>query len=687
MVGLRPHRARNAAAGPETGHARRVRRPAAHNLRCGPAAAILAVLVLAASASAITSSGVPVTSGGTTSWPNVFSDVDINDLVGAPALYDLGYMGSRAVIANVEAGYVWGQHDVMRFRNTTITQVQGSGAVGGYDYHATMVGHVLCGEAPVITWQWLPGVFVTGKPAYYQHFVLNNAQQTPLDATVWYGLAPQARLGSVAIATDWVYDNTVEYGGEFNISAQSASSGYATAMAGTAIGGAKADVVNSSWGGDDPTGTDSVTRLIDALAYANRTTVCLAAGNDSAQVLGPASGYNSITVGALAYDSAAHPYHAVADFSAKGPNDFYNPKTRTTIPGVRAAVDLAAPGENLTLACYGGLTGGHNPDIGEDPTLDTSGNPSGAYYFITAAGTSFASPIVAGGAALLVDLGKARFGSGNATDGRVIKAVLMNSAAKVDNWNNGQHPVADPSGLGGVVIATTQSLDYASGAGRIDLARALRQHTMGSPGAAPGRDLSGIGWSYAVLQPGGISDYSIRRFVDAGARMAATLDWFVDRATADTTGTEVQFANLDLEMWRLTGLDGTPEALVAESASLYNNVEHLFLDAPAAGYYMLRVEWTSENYGLYAPGPEPYALAWSVPEPGTLCLLLAGAAAVVRRRLLPASQARQRRCGYAKAKGFEELAPANRFHNRLRIRRSSQSSRVTEERPRNETRG
>jgi len=601
------------------------------------AAVILAVLVLAASASAITSSGVEVTSGGSSSWPNVFADVDINELVGATALYELGYMGTRAVIANVEAGYVWGQHDVTSLRDTPITQIKDAKAAGGFDFHATMVGHILVGEAPVITVQTelYPGVILTYtyKPAYYEHFYLNNAQHTPLDATLWYGLAPKARLGSVAIATDWVRDNRIEYGGEFNISAETACYGYATAMAGTAIGGAKADVVNSSWGGDDPTGTDSVTRLIDALAYANRTTVCLAAGNESAQVLGPASGYNSITVGALAYDSAAHPYHAVADFSSKGPNDFYNPRTGTTVPGVRAAVDLVAPGENLTLACYGGLTGGHNPDIGSDPTLDFSGDPSGSYYFITAAGTSFASPIVAGGAALLVDLGKARFGGGNATDGRVIKAVLMNSATKVDDWNNGQHPVSDSRGLGGVVITTTQSLDYASGAGRIDLAHALRQYTLGSPGAAPGHGLAAVGWSYDVLQPNGISDYSIAEFVDAGTLVDATLDWFVDRALDGTTGADVQFANLDLEMWKLTGLDGTPDALVAQSDSIYNNVEHLYLSAPAAGYYMLRVKWAGENYGLYSPSPEPYALAWAVPEPGTLCLLAGGAAvAVVRRR-------------------------------------------------------
>jgi hypothetical protein len=407
-------------------------------------------------------------------------------------------------------------------------------------------------------------------------------------------------------------------------------------MAGTGLGGTKADVVNTSWGGADPAGIDDATRLIDALAYANRTTVCLAAGNDAAQVIGPASGYNSMTVGALAYDRSAYPYHAVAEFSAKGPNDYYDPKSGTVIPGVRAAVDLVAPGENLTLACYGGLTGGHNPDIGTDPTLDSTGHPSGGYYFLEVGGTSFASPIVAGGAALLVDLGKDRFGGDNAVDGRVIKAVLMNSAAKVDDWDNGQHPVPNPSGLAGVVIFTTQGLDYASGAGRIDLAGALWQYAGGSPDAAPGSGLASIGWSYGIIQPDGRNDYSIGELISEGTRFTATLDWFVNRAVEGTTGDEVQFANLDLEVWRLAGLDGAPEALVAESASMYNNVEHLYFSTPADGYYMLRVKWTGENYDLGSPIAEPYALAWNAPEPATLCLLLAGSVLVtIRHRRSP----------------------------------------------------
>ena len=54
---------------------------------------------------------------------------------------------------------------------------------------------------------------------------------------------------------------------------------------------------------------------------------------------------------------------SVAGFSSRGPNDFVVPAAPgsnaapTVIPGVRPAVDIAAPGEDLVLAFYGGLTG------------------------------------------------------------------------------------------------------------------------------------------------------------------------------------------------------------------------------------------------------------------------------------------------------------------------------------------
>lgn len=177
---------------------------------------------------------------------------------------------------------------------------------------------------------------------------------------------------------------------------------------------------NSSWGLTDPTGTHLWTIGIDGLIYASGTVGVFAAGNSGPganSILGPASGYNSITVGSVEADTDTPPYQTLSGFSSRGPQDFYHAGTETVIPGVRAAVDIVAPGEDLTLATY-----------------VTTGPPADRPYLYIAnrSGTSFSTPLVAGGASLLVGAGKTVYSDNPyAVDGRVVKAVLLNSADKL----------------------------------------------------------------------------------------------------------------------------------------------------------------------------------------------------------------------------------------------------------------
>src|SRR5207244_11332849 len=103
------------------------------------------------------------------------------------------------------------------------------------------------------------------------------------------------------------------------------------------------DVINSSYGDpDDKTGAHSgdVSRAIDALVYranqAHGATQVIGAGNSGPAantILGPASGYNTITVGALGVvvGSPAGPprYLDVSLFSSRGPQDFFLPNHPT----------------------------------------------------------------------------------------------------------------------------------------------------------------------------------------------------------------------------------------------------------------------------------------------------------------------------------------------------------------------
>ncbi len=524
----------------------------------------------------------------------------IQQIVGADRFYNEGYYGFGVVVANVEAGHVWDQHEVFTTPvGPGVYQVQDPSldtafTTTQYDSHATAVGSILTGIGP----------FQPGIGYYYYQF----------------GMAPGASLISSAIATDWV-GNT----GEFNISTKSFNSGYTIPMRdgvpieifgkGTGLFiTLQADVVNSSWGFDDPAGTSQESMTIDSLIGSHRQTVCLAAGNHDAgspQVVGPGSGYNTITVGALASDQDNPPYRTIATFSNVGPNDFHNPKLNLDISAVRAAVDIMAPGQDIVAAAYTGSTGSNTGQTDPYPSQNN-------LYYVGIAGTSFASPTVAGGAALMVGAARDRLGAATkATDTLIVKAILLNSADKIPGWTN------NTTSVNGVLV-TTQGLDYSSGAGAMNLNRAFDQEFAGNTdltGLGGGAILR-IGWDYGHVAIGAPNDYIFSDPLAAGEMLTATLDWLIHRTFDATTGesAESYFNDLDLQLWSVK--NGQLDTLIAESSSMYNNVEHLYLAIPSDGDYALRVLFFANTFDVTpngdAPPSEDFGLAWQVPEPGAM---------------------------------------------------------------------
>src|SRR5262249_517413 len=152
-------------------------------------------------------------------------------------------------------------------------------------------------------------------------------------------------------------------------------------------------------------------------------------------------------------------------------------------------------------------------------------------------------------------------------DGRVLKAVLLNSADKTAGWNNGQVQM-------GPTVVTAQALDYAVGTGRMNLNRAFDQYFAGThdvPGLGGGT-VSNIGWHFGELaNRGTFKDYLIGAMVRGGSTFTATLSWFIDRflrVGRDTNGDyftsailDGRFANLDLSLWLAPG--GVPILPVA----------------------------------------------------------------------------------------------------------------------------
>lgn len=525
-----------------------------------------------------------------------------NEVVGALLFYNEGFFGRRSVIANVEGGYVWDGHEVfdrsgldagLGIAPNAVTQfVADPSVTPEIDYHATMVGHVLAGT----------GFIESESGGSFTY--------------VGIGMAPYAELWSGAIATSFSDEDI----GSFSVTTESALTPYRAFFRG--IEGRKADVVNSSWGGDGPAGNSVIGQTVDALARENATVAfVVSAGNSSESAVSePGSGYNNITVGSLGGENFLTP----SEFSSRLPVDFLNPQTGQIFEGVRAGVDLAAPGENMFLAAYLGRSG--SLESLEEIVQDIS--PSDL-YFLNQNGTSFSAPIVSGGIALLKDVVHSYEGtpfemSENTLDTRVVKSVLMAGARRTEGWDNGQE---DEGG----VITTAQSLDYATGAGALDLETTAQIYLLSATedlAGLGGGEIGASGWDFGSLAEGTSNEHRFANAFDGEVELTISLNWFAGTGLdEDDLGEALSFADLNLEVWLLT--EDVLTTKVAESISVFNNAEFLRIGLNLPGEYALRVTFLGMVYDLDdSANDTEYGLAWqakAIPEPETYALLAVAA--------------------------------------------------------------
>ncbi len=515
------------------------------------------------------------------------SSFDIGAFLGAGRYYSNGVTGQGTKTANLEAGHIWNGHETLQhvtnYLASSSTWSNGTTAAL-YDRHATWVGMVIGGR------------------------------QTTNGTVKQQGIAYGTDLLSRAIATSW---SSPAYALSFGVSTATYRAAFTNSFA-------QADVINSSYGFSDPSGSNVLTMFSDAIAAANRTkTYVVSAGNSGSgtnTVGSPGAGYNAITVGAL---GSANSYNSVASFSSRAPQDFltYTGSTTNTasvIAGARAAVDISAPGTSIQSAYFGGQSGGNNSTL-----TGSTGWATNATTYSTVDGTSFSAPLVAGGVALMASAAKSLPTLSNNTEARqsvVLKSVLLTAADKTSGWSNGQ-------GTTNGVITTSQSLDWAVGAGRMNLDRTFDLQVNGQTGVT-GTNTGNLGavfasgWDYGAAQRGATNEYTFDGRLLGGSTFTTTLSWLRERTYSlaggsSFTARDQAQADLNLSLWQL-GVDNSFENLVAESVSLYNVVEHLSFALPASGYYGLRVTYAANTFDLTAgqtwgtgSNLQTYGVAWS----------------------------------------------------------------------------
>jgi len=225
-------------------------------------------------------------------------------------------------------------------------------------------------------------------------------------------------------------------------------------------------------------------------------------------------------------------------------------------------------------------------------------------YDITGDFTSFATPIVSGTTALLIQKAKeesdlqAVLSNNNANC--VIKAILLSSADKLPGWHKGHAAKSDDH------LAV---LDQEQGAGAIDAVGALEL-------LAAGQNKAGIvkanGWDNGTIENEQPAE-NVYEFELAESNeeqfITATLSWnlhYIDKYPFER---DAQQTDLRLELWATGNDDDQREYLLDHSDSATDNLEHIhYAVDPNYNNYKLIVTLGDKHQD--STGLQHYGLAW-----------------------------------------------------------------------------
>ncbi len=325
------------------------------------------------------------------------------------------------------------------------------------------------------------------------------------------------------------------------------------------------------------------TRGIESMVEKTGITAIVGIGNGlnaADPVLYPAAGDNVIGVGVVRSVNSADVATGLSQFSLVYPE--YSSKGPTT--DGRCKPDIVAPGNCLAA------------------TVDGIYEPTGSW-------SSFATPIVAGAAGLLIqkasqspDLEPALSHDGGNC---VIKSLLLNSATKLPYWHKGKLTKDDDHDV---------PFDWLQGAGMVNALEAERQLSAGryTPGDCPN-----TGWDLGKLDADGTADnvYKIKIDDPAGKILTVTVTWNRHFTPAYPFNYQPESdARIRLEFWAVDANNPQNSYLIDYSDSARDFVEHLYsaLD-PNFTDYAIIVSYSDREVNLPL-ATSAYGLAWNVTQ-------------------------------------------------------------------------
>ncbi|MDB9345094.1 S8 family serine peptidase [Nodularia spumigena CS-586/05] len=274
----------------------------------------------------------------------------------------------------------------------------------------------------------------------------------------------------------------------------------------------------------------------------------------------------------------------------------------------RRSIGLVAPGSNIPML-----------------------NPDGKLNKVT--GTSFAAPQVTATVALLQEFGdrqlqnKQRYWTIDARRHQVMKAVLLNSADKLEDSGDGlrlgmTRTLIDKQNQNWLASDAYEDpqipLDAQMGTGHLNTFRAYQQFRAGQ--WQPSSTVAAVGWNYGTVDVGSTVDYTFDKPLKQGSYASITLTWNRLVELNDTsenkqydlgeTFSDRGLNNLDLYLIKADA-QNSDAGVVCSSVSKIDSVEHIFCPVPATGNYKIRVQFREQ----VNEATQPYGLAWwSVPK-------------------------------------------------------------------------